>query len=276
MPELVDVAAHFDDIAVLDGYTGDKLFDAQFNTFDESSISGNVEKKRTMSVRYGTSMPARRLITMFGERWVIGGSNTDGIYNTAIRSSYWLKRSEDLMSVLTPAQALAGSGGFTAYASRMFDNDTQNNGTDSQLDPYWSVFFSTSENVATGSILKLGTKYFRVRSMHDELSGFRLAASDELDTNPLVTVGITQQTGWNPITEVNSTSQVNVPGLLLNMYKLYRLGSTSDRKLNPGDMSLLTAAPIVAGSTVMVNGVRMTVADCQPELDAYLSHLFKP
>ena len=275
MPEMIDVASHFDDIQVYDAYTGLPSFMAQFNTHDETAVDGNTEKKRSMSVRPGTVLPARRAITIFGENWIIGDGNTDGIYNAAIRTAYWLKRAEEVALLRSPAQAIANTGGAGVYINKTFFKDIQNGVTDTDYDSFWEIYAAKPENAIVGQFLVSGSTLLRVRGQHKELSGFSLFMCDEVGQLDSLTVKASNST-FDPITETWSGTDSVVNAIIIDGYKMYKYFSQADVKVNAGDIYAEVAQPVKAGSTVVhsTKGA-FRVNQVRPELDAYVLHLVK-
>lgn len=276
MPEIADVAKHFDDISAYDAYTGVLVFKGQFNTFDETDISGSTERKRTLSVAPGTVLPTRKAINLFGEVWVIGSGNTDGIYDRPIRKAYWLKRSDDLATVRTPLQYLTGVAGTSIYASMSYLKDTVNGVTDSQYDPFWEVFVADTESIPRGSIISVAGKVLRVRTSHRELSGFLLAQADQLDETNTVTMTVpTSGRVYDPVTDTYSGGTATVTALVLDAYKLYKYAMKYDEKVNSGDFTAIVAAAVPVGSSVSFSNKSFRVASVQPEADAFSLHLVR-
>lgn len=275
MPEFVDVASHFDDIPVVDAYTGAALFKAQFNTFSESTLDGNVEKKRTMSVRYGTVLPTRKATRLLGETWIVGSGNSDGFYGTPVRTMYWMKRAESLVNILTPAQAIASATGVQAYASKAYLKDTVSGVTETDYDPFWNIYLSPSETVLQGYFIKDGSTLLRVRTPHLELSGFTLAESDDLGA-ALVSVTVKESGAYDPVTDTLAGGSTVINAIKIDSQKFFRYVSSSDHKADAGDITLITASSLPAGSTVVVGSLPYRVVNTQPELDAFMSHLVKP
>lgn len=275
MPEMVDIASHFDDIEALDAYTGLLAFVGQFNTYDETAVDGNTEKKRSLSVRPGTVIPARRVVTIFGESWIVGDGNTDGIYNTAIRTAYWLKRADEIATLRSPAQALAGFGGTTLHINKTFFKDIQNGVTDTDYDAFWEVFTSKTESAVVGKIVISGSKLLRVRGFHQELSGFGLMMCDELAKLDSLTVKPANAV-FDPITETWSGVPVAVATYLVDGYKMYKYFSQSDVKVNAGDLYAVVAASVKPGSEAVHSTLgKFKVNQVRPELDAFVLHLVK-
>lgn len=272
MPEFVDVASHFNDIQALDAYTGLPLFMAQFNTFDETSRDGSINKKRSMSVRPDVVVPARRVLQAMSESWLIGDGNTDGFQDVAVRRTYLLKKVTHIAAVKTPKQQLTGVGGTPVYVNRDFRKETVNGVTTSEYQPFWDIYTAPDEPISRGTIFDIGGILYRARTAYVDLIGLKQAAADQLE--PWVSVTVSYQSGtYNRVTETWSGGEVAVPGMLLDMYMLYELNNQADPKANSGDKTLITELPITVGKVVKINGVNWTVLTSQPELDAFKHHI---
>lgn len=275
MPEMIDVASHFDDIEAIDAYTGEFAFMAQFNTHDESSIDGATERKRSMSVRPGTVMPARRVLTVFGESWIIGDGNSDGLANTAIRKAYWLKRADPVATLHMPKQLLDGLPGLDMHVNKVFLKDVVNQPTDAEYDPFWEFYVAKDEPVRTGYIFELDGELFRVRAQHVEISGFRVASCDQLDIPFSTLTGFINRT-YDPVTQESTGVSVTVPCITVDAYKMYSYNSTLVPKIGPGDLMCITSTQFSVGTPVehglygsyLVHAVR-------EEVDGWAHHLVK-
>lgn len=273
MPLLSDIAAHFDDIDIVDGYTGVKVFKAQISSFNETSPDGSTNKKRTMSVVPGTIMPARRVISYFGEKWIVGDGNTDGLQNRRIRTAYWTRKVIDMAVRLTPAQVCNDIPGYELATSKEYLKDTVNYVTDSEYDPQWDFTMSITENVFKGQFISTGSKLFRVRSAHTTAGGFLLANCDELDGSPRVPVTLTSMGEYDPITDVRAGTVTNTFGILFDPSKLFRFASQADARYLAGDMTLILSVPVPVGSLVGLAGVSWKVMTSTPELDGWNLHI---
>lgn len=272
MPEFVDVSSHFDDLQAFEAYTDAPLFLAQFNTFDETSIDGSINKKRSMSVRPGTVMPPRGVLKALSEFWLIGDGNTDGFRGQAVRVSYLLKKATHTATVHTPGQYLVGLPGTSVYVNRDFRKETVNGISTSEYQPFWDIFTAPCEQVRRGTIFSICDTLYRTRATYVDLAGLRQAATDQLEPGAVVSVSYLNG-AYDQVTEQWGGSAVIVPGLLLDMYMLYELNNQADPKSNSGDKTLVVAAPISVGKKISIAGVEWTVLTAQPELDAFKHHI---
>jgi hypothetical protein len=276
MPSLFDVAKHFDDIPATDGYTGAALFKVQTSTFLGASPDGSVAQKRVFSMDPALTMPVRSCIVTLGERYITGSTILDGIYGQAIRRSYWAKLVTDSFEILTPGQACLGTAGVSAYGRRAYLKDTVNGVTDSEYDPFWEIFFATSESVFKGSFFKSGTTFYRARSLHLDEAGFQNAASDEIDAGSRVSVTFAQTGLYDPINDSYAAGSLTTTGFLVDRYKIYDLLSSADKLNHAGDMTLVVASSAVTpviGRNITVASQNYSILNRTSEQDAWNLHV---
>jgi hypothetical protein len=276
MADLFLVANHFDDIAITDGYTGAALFFAQTSTFLGASPDGSVAQKRVFSMTPATTLPVRNCVVALTEMYLLGIGILDGIYGLPIRKSVWAKRVTDSVAILTPGQACLAGAGTVAYARKQYLKDTVNGATDAEYDPFWEVFFATGEPVVKGSILKVGSTYYRVRSAHLDEAGFINASSDELDSGSYVAITFAQTGAYDPVTDSYSAGTLTTNGFMFDRYKLYDQLTGADRLNHAGDMTAIVAAsdvtPVI-GRKVTVAGREWNILNATAEADAWTLHL---
>ena len=79
--KLAAAAVYFDRDSVYDGYTGTLLFEAQFASYDGSQPDGSFSRRRTISAGPSIAHPARSVVTVHGEKWIVGEFITDGFFD---------------------------------------------------------------------------------------------------------------------------------------------------------------------------------------------------
>lgn len=276
MPELFDVAAHYDDIQATDSYTSAPLFMVQTSTFMGASPDGSVSQKRIISTVPSITMPARRALTTLGENYIIGNGIVDGIYGQAIRRSFWTRLVTDTFTIRTPGQAALATGGVTAFGHKSHLKDVVDSTADSSYDPFWEIFFTLGEVVGKGSYFLVGGTYYRARSVHIDEAGFQNASSDELEAGARVAVVFNQIGAYNPVTDSFTGASVNTFGILLDRYKNYSLQTSADALNHAGDKTLtvaVSAVTPVVGRTVTIATVTYNILSSSAEQDAWNLHL---
>ena len=274
--DIFDVATHFDDTPVADGYSLAPLYLGQFASFLEASPDGNTSQRRTMSLAPGLMIPARRVVRAQDETHLVGYGTVDTFFGATIRQAFWLKRATGLFTIRTPGQAALNTGGTTAYAHMDYLKDTVNSNTDSEYDPFWDIYFAPAEGVQKGTLLEYMGTLYRVRSTHRGIEDLVDAATDELDAGARVSVSFTSTGAYDPVTDTMAAGTTATTGILLDRYMYYELRTQADQLMKAGDKTLIVAASAVTpvvGKPVTIAGEPWRIEQVTPEQDAYALHV---
>lgn len=279
--KLSAAAVYFDKDPVYDAYTGDYLFNCQFSSFDDSQSSGATSRRRVLSTAPQFDLPARRVVTIFGEPWVGGDSHLESFKGRAIRYSANLKKASGLYNLLTPSQACLSATGTQAYGHGRYLKDTIDSTTSSEYDPFWNVFLSITETITKGMFMRLGSVIYRVRSRYITDDQYQLAQVDELDASCLRTATFTKNGIYDITTDSYPTVSVATPVLVLDMPKFYRLRDGAEDYEKAGDITVFVPqsalTPVINATFTMPNqeGTMKTwrVVTINDESDAWALHV---
>ena len=272
--EIHDAAAYFDQDPITDGYSGAALFEAQTASFDDSSGDGATNRRRVLSLAPGLAIPARRVVSLYGDRWLVGTGTPDGFLGSVIRQHFTMKRVTDLMAVVTPTEALAASAGTPVYAQRLYFKDTVNSLTDAEYDTFWNIFVAPGEPVVQGTFFRdADSRLYRARNTYLPLEGLRVAQSDALDTDARTTA--TFQTGtYDPVTDTFAAGTAAVAAIKIDVPKFYRFQHVSDAQTQKGDLAVLvpTGTTVPVGQTFTMDTLSWRILGKQVELGAIAIH----
>ena len=202
--ELHQAALYFDRDPFYDGYTTAFLFKGQTASFDDSSADGATIRRRVLSLAPGLSIPFRRVVSLYDEKWIIGQGTPDGFDGREIRQNFVMKKATDLFSIVTPTELLANAIGVQAYGQKLYYKDTVNNLTDSEYDTQWNIFLAPTEPAQQGMFLRgEDGRVYRIRNDYVPAEGLRVNQSDVLDRDSFP-VAIFNTGVYNPVTEVTS------------------------------------------------------------------------
>lgn len=269
--EFADAARHFDQDPAYDGYTGDLLFYCHTTPHDDHTSSGATARRRTMTATDVTAPPARRVVRIYGEHWLVADSNPDSVMGVNVRRSFGLKKATGLMTLLTPGEACAGAPGLPLYAHREYYRDMQDARTQSEWDVMWNVFVAPNEPVGKGSFLREGSTIFRVRSVYPSIDDLRIAEADEFDPDALQSVTFTTTGNLDLVTDQLETSSVTVQVIQSDSMKFYRYRVEAEADNKPGDRVVFVAAASIApqpGATLAMLGANWRVLTSVIEGDA--------
>lgn len=269
--DLLKASTFFDEDPVDDGYTGDYLFHAQTASFDDSNSDGATNRRRVLSTGATTVIPARRVIEMYGDRWIVGIGTPDGFYGEVMRQHYSMKRATDLMTLLTPNQLLTAASGTAAWVHRYYFKDGSDALTSSEIDTFWNIFLSPDEPASKGTFFKDATgRLYRVRNDYLPVEGLRVCQSDSLDAGALVSA-VWSTGAYDPITDTVAAGSTTVSAVMLETPKFYRFRALSDPLTERGDTAVFVPATITPkiGDTFTIAGKVWRAVIVQPEMDAW-------
>lgn len=272
--DLAAASTFFDEDPVSDGYTGTFLFYGQTASFDDSNSDGATNRRRVLSVGPTVVAPARRVIEMYGDRWIMGVGTPDGWMGEVVRQHFSMKRATDLVAVLTPGQALAAAAGTATYIHKHYFKESVNTQTNADLDTFWNVFIAPGEAAERGTILRFadGT-LFRVRNEYLPVEGLRVLQSDQLEAGCLTTASFDTGT-FDPITETRTAGTAVVAALQIEPSKFYNYRHLSDPHTSKGDLMVFVPTSLTPKSNAIfvMDGQRWRVVTVQAEMDAWAIH----
>lgn len=238
---LVNAAKYFDDIKLTDAYTLATLpYKGQFSSFQETDPDGSVSTSRSMSIAPGLALPARGVVNLLGETWLLGEPSQDGIFGASIRQTVPMKRVTDLFSQLTPGQAVSSATGTTIYGRKDHLLDNRDTVTSSGYFPFYELFFSYKEALpVTGTFFRTpsGT-LFRCRSAYEAATRILCAQCDLVDKAGLTTADF-GSTVYDPITDTYATGAASRTVLAMYPHQLYVKTTEADPAFRAGDLTIL-------------------------------------
>lgn len=268
-----DAARFFDRNPAYDGYTGAFVFNCAYTNFDDASGDGGASHRQTLPVAPDLAAPTRRCITLGRQRWLLGDSVDEAFGGDTTRQAFHVKRSTDLLAILTPAQACAAAAGTSAYAEKVYLHDTMNTATDAEHDSFWNVFFADGEPAAKGAFLRdaAGVLY-RVRHSYRTHEGFTLAQSDELDADAYQAAVVFQTGAYDPVSDSYGAGTVTTAVLQFEPVKFYRFELQADAPVKAGDKMVFVAASALTpkpGVQFTMLGKLWQAVTVKAEQDAY-------
>lgn len=275
--KLAAAASYFDRQQFSDAYSAAKLFKGQFDLYDDSKRDGLPTERRTFSTKACSSMPARRVVQVGTFQWIVGGPNPDYFDACQIRTGWVANQVEGLATVVTLSQAIAGTGGFTAYSARSWLKETKEISESSQVYAQYELVFASTEPIAANQIVTLNAKPHLVRATYAGQAGFTKALVDEISYNPYVSISWNLSSVIDPVTELFIGGTVTgAPALLLRWQSSFEYRSEASPKFVAGDEMLITRASDgtpKTGFNVTLEGASWRVLAIAPVGDCYRLHL---
>jgi hypothetical protein len=229
------LARHFDREQAFDGYTDAPVFKCQYSSFDDSAGDGSTNRRRGMSTAPTAVVPARGVIRLADQRWIVGSPTDDSFLGEAQRKNYNLKRATDLLAILTPLQACQAATGVPAWMQRHYFKDVSNALSDSDYDTFWNVFVALTEPVARGTFLRRadGTLH-RVRNAYPVAEGFLVAQTDQLDADARQ-AAVFQTGTYDPVADAFTAGTTATNVVQLDPTKFYHFRMPAESPVRAGD-----------------------------------------
>jgi hypothetical protein len=238
--DLAVASSFFDNDPLYDAYTGVYLYDGQFATYDGAQLDGSFIRRRTVSLAPELVLPARRVVTLYDEQWVLSDPIRDGFQGQVIRQTMSARKCHHLYSILNAAELLqAPATPRQAYAFSRWTKNTAEAAT-SELEPYYEFSFALSETDLYGKFFKVGDNIWHARMASEVAEGFMFVEADLLagGEKPGGPVTVERPGVRDPITLTNSPSTQH-PGLLIERYQFFRRLDQAQPLNYAGDKTLI-------------------------------------
>jgi hypothetical protein len=270
--EFSAVTSFFNNDPVHDAYTSEFICYCHSKAHNDQSSAGATIRRRTMTTEVGDTMPARGVVMLLGDPWLVGHSNVDSFQGEAVRRVWGLKRGTDAMRRLTPAEACAGAPGMLVYTQKELYRDMQNVKSFSDWDPLWSININPLDGAgARGAFFRQGAALFRVRGQYMEVDGLLVLEADEFEPDALQEATFITTGKLNLVTDTLESIGNTLPVIQADSLKFYRYRTQVEADSQPGDRVVFVAAASAApqpGSELTMLGQTWRVLTSIIELDA--------
>ncbi len=178
---LLDAARRFDTTTATDAYSA-ATFKCQFEVLAYSKIDGVAVKKRQISTASSVTIPARRVVTIHGQTYLVGHGAPDFWNDDTIRLNYVVQGADGLANLTTIADELAGTAPGTAYAALAFAKYLPDAEDSSKYPPQYQVFLSGTESAPADSLVYLNSVWYLVKESYVSTSGLRVSLANVVDS----------------------------------------------------------------------------------------------
>lgn len=196
-----------------------------------------------MSVAPSVTMPARGVINIDGQPYLVGDTSADHWAGERIRNRYVLQGADYLADVRSIAQVLANTTGTAAYASIEFNKYGTDERDNSDFHPQYHIFFGGGESVPTESLIVAAGRYYLVRQSHRTMAGLIDALSNELDS-PVIDAATFKSRSYNPVTDTNTETPTTVRCIRLRWQDHFTYLSQGSTKYERGDMQVFVPTSV--------------------------------
>lgn len=259
-------AAYFDDVPVLDAYSGVQACMGQVDPGEGVVRDALTVSRRVLSVVPGVTLPARGALRLLDTAFLVSAlPESDYFRGAAIRDNYVMHRADGLAEIKTILQELTNVAGTSAYAAMVWVKGSKEVDESSLVTNQLNVYLSSTESVAEGQIVKLLGKWFAVREVYNTPAGFLAAVADQLDAPNFETVSYAARV-YVPATDNYTSTPTSVKALRLRWQSRFEYLGQASAKYQAGDDVVMVAAAAVAQPTT---GDTITLSDGLRRVEAF-------
>ena len=252
--KLKNVSKFFDKTKAVDAYNSRYSFKCQVEPLDMYRTEGTRIKIRNMSTAPGVTIPARRVIKIDDQAYIVSDSSLDHWSGEAIRSRYVLQGADHVVEIRTIAQVLEDVAGVQAFASIDFNKYSTDERDSSRYHPQYHIYFG-KETVEEDAVIHTATSNYLVKNSYLTPAGIVDALANELD-DPVVQVSVSTGRAYDPVTDSYTTTTSSVRAILVRWQEYFEYLTQGSTKYERGDAQLfvLPSVHAKAGDTVSISG----------------------
>ena len=252
--KLKNVSKFFDKTKAVDAYNSSYSFKCQVEPLDMYRTEGTRIKIRNMSTAPEVVIPARRVIKIDDQAYIVSDSSLDHWSGEAIRSRYVLQGADHVVEIRTISQVLEDVPGVQAFASIDFNKYGTNERDSSRYHPQYHIYFG-KETVGEDVLIHTVDRNYLVKNSYLTPAGIVDALANELD-DPVVQVTVSTGRSYNPVTDSYTATTVSVRAVLVRWQEYFEYLTQGSTKYERGDAQLfvLPAVQAKAGDTVSIGG----------------------
>ena len=248
--KLKNVSKFFDKTKAVDAYNSRYSFKCQVEPLDMYRTEGTRIKIRNMSTAPGVTIPARRVIKIDDQAYIVSDSSLDHWSGEAIRSRYVLQGADHVVEIRTISQVLEDVPGVQAYASIDFNKYSTDERDSSEYHPQYHIFLG--EGTATEhAIIHTTERTYLVKSSYKTPSGLYDAICNELD-DPVIDAATFKSRTYNPITDSFTDSSSTIRCIRLRWQDYFEYLTLGSEKFERGDIQVLVPLSVALGTADVV------------------------
>lgn len=277
---LSDVARRFDTVPMWDAYNGKKLaHGCQVTAWDSPRRDGLTTVRRTLSTRYGVTLPKRSALIIGAEAWIIARDPSNDSFGKHVsRVGYIAQQARE--GKVANATMFANGSGTPTYLSRVWVKDTKDLESSSEVQSQYLIYYAHGENVKQGDFLYADDTWHVCRNTYFSTAGFMVAECNELEGSGVIEVELITQGKWNYVTETHEDEiRETINAVQLSWKDDYITEMPSAEKEMVGDLRLRfgedEAERIFMDTRIQYNGDTWQAVRMEKRPDGSLSVVFR-
>ena len=230
-------AARMGDTVVASDAYGTAQVMVGFDQLSYSKIDGVAVRKRQISAAPSVAMPARGVITIDGQKYLVGHGAPDYWRGKAIRVSYVIQGADGLANLQTIGQALEGTAPVTAYAAVVFAKYLPDANDSSRMPPQYQVFLAGAEEAPEDTLIGLEGAFYLVKQSYISTSGLRVALANIVDEPCFETVSFANRV-YDPVSDSYTSAGTSIKIFRIKWSESFTYLSKASEGFERGDIQV--------------------------------------
>ena len=230
-------AARMGDTVVASDAYGTAQVMVGFDPLSYSKIDGVAVRKRQISAAPSVAMPARGVITIDGQKYLVGHGAPDYWRGKAIRVSYVIQGADGLANLQTIGQALEGTAPVTAYAAVVFAKYLPDANDSSRMPPQYQVFLAGAEEAPEDTLIGLEGAFYLVKQSYISTSGLRVALANIVDEPCFETVSFANRV-YDPVSDSYTSAGTSIKIFRIKWSESFTYLSKASEGFERGDIQV--------------------------------------
>ena len=230
-------AARMGDTVVASDAYGTAQVMVQYDPMSFAKIDGVSVRKRQISAAPSVAMPARGVITIDGQKYLVGHGAPDYWRGKAIRVSYVIQGADGLANLQTIGQALDGIVPVTAYAAVVFAKYLPDANDSSRMPPQYQVFLAGAEEAPEDTLIGLEGSFYLVKQSYISTSGLRIALANIVAEPCFETVSFGSRT-YDPVSDSYTSAGTSVKIFRIKWSESFEYLSKASEGFERGDIQV--------------------------------------
>jgi hypothetical protein len=289
MMKLSQAATFFHTTPFADAYDPLVTFNGRLSPYDDNARDSLSTERRIMAVGAGVAIPARRVVKVGNQCWIVGQGSQDFHGTEELRNKYVLHRADELAQVRTFGEVLEGVGGQDLWANRLWVKNSKEGTESSEMYGSYQIYFSEVEDLrdaawTTGAftdgrednvLVSIQGRWHLIRTTLRSAGGLLVAVADELPDPVILDVDYTTNV-YNRALDKKVPTDIVVKAVNLRWQSNFTYLAQYSPKFQPGDIQIVvlkTAVTPSAGDNVVVRGTKYKVVTVFNQTDVWGIHL---
>lgn len=231
------VAAKHDTVKAKDA-NGTATIKCQLAPLELFKIDGVAVKKRQLSTAPDVVMPARGVLNIDGDNYLVGTGTPDYWRGTKIRMNYVIQGTDGIASLQSVAAALRGDAPVSAHAALLFSRYLPESADSSKYPPQYQVFLAGTEASPADSLIYMAGDWYLVKESYLSNSGLRIAMANVVNGTVFETISYEAKT-YVPVSDTMVTVTTPVKVMRVKWQEHFHYMTRADETYQRGDIQVL-------------------------------------